>query len=302
MERNPTEDQQSTSSEAGSNSPKPSRLGWSAWKKLREEVLERDGCRCMNCSSEQRLEVHHIVPLSAGGANEPSNLITLCKKCHTKSEGKRVQNDPVALQNTNSYQLLLTPSEARRALQTVEHPLWRAATVLFAYYGIGSGELCNLELNDYNCSDQTIVEHFEIEHTTDPALEVVPGRKNASSRSRSQATTLPLPPEVEQEIIRYLAIRPDSGSDRLFLSTAKNWGEPITRDMLAHSLKDRSGERPQAFINCFKKYSQLDEHLERYLLTGDESSMEDSVNEVSKYTDATQYLFSQYEKQIYSLC
>ncbi|WP_204365619.1 HNH endonuclease [Natronococcus jeotgali] len=83
----------------------------------------------MNCSSEQRLEVHHIVPLSAGGSNERSNLITLCKNCHTKSEGKRIQNEPAALQHTNSSQLLLTPSEARRALETVEHPLWRAATV-----------------------------------------------------------------------------------------------------------------------------------------------------------------------------
>ncbi|WP_083866574.1 HNH endonuclease [Natronococcus occultus] len=207
----------------------------------------------MNCSSEQRLEVHHIVPLSVGGSNELSNLVTLCKECHTKSEGKRIQNEPAALQNTNSYQLLLTPSGARRPLQTVDHPFWRAATVLFVYYGIGSGELCNLELHDYDCSDQAVAEHFEIAHTTNPVLEVVPGRENASSRSRSRATTLPLPPVVERELIRYLTIRPDSGSDRLFLSTAKNWGEPITRDMLAHSLKDRSGERPQAFINCFKK-------------------------------------------------
>lgn len=72
--------------------------------------------------------------------------------------------------------------------------------------------------------------------------------------------------------------------------------------MLAHSLKDRSGERPQAFVNCFKKHSRLAENLERYLLTGDESSLEDSVNESSTYTDTTQYPFSQYKKQIYRLC
>jgi 5-methylcytosine-specific restriction protein A len=28
--------------------------------------------------------VHHILPLSKGGGNETSNLMALCKSCHSK--------------------------------------------------------------------------------------------------------------------------------------------------------------------------------------------------------------------------
>ena len=34
------------------------------------------------------LEVHHIVPRRMNGKNNLGNLITLCKKCHQKTEGK----------------------------------------------------------------------------------------------------------------------------------------------------------------------------------------------------------------------
>jgi len=39
-------------------------------------ICETKGCR--NIGSEP----HHIVPLSRGGTNDPSNLIYLCKSCH----------------------------------------------------------------------------------------------------------------------------------------------------------------------------------------------------------------------------
>lgn len=29
-------------------------------------------------------EVHHIIPLSAGGTHDSNNLMSLCKSCHTK--------------------------------------------------------------------------------------------------------------------------------------------------------------------------------------------------------------------------
>lgn len=56
------------------------------WPELVREVKKRDGYRCRgrNCGSEIGLEVHHIVPLSRGGTNHKTNLITLCEKCHLK--------------------------------------------------------------------------------------------------------------------------------------------------------------------------------------------------------------------------
>jgi len=43
---------------------------------------------CEQCKSEGRLtaaeEVHHILPLADGGTNDESNLMALCKSCHSK--------------------------------------------------------------------------------------------------------------------------------------------------------------------------------------------------------------------------
>lgn len=55
---------------------------------VRKAVILRDGCKCMECGkSNCRLEVHHIKPRRLGGSNTLGNLITLCTKCHQKTEG-----------------------------------------------------------------------------------------------------------------------------------------------------------------------------------------------------------------------
>jgi len=48
----------------------------------RIQVLERDGFECRICSSRDKLEVHHVIPLRVGGSDELGNLITYCSKCH----------------------------------------------------------------------------------------------------------------------------------------------------------------------------------------------------------------------------
>lgn len=55
---------------------------------VRQYILFRDGYKCQNekCKnkdSNQKLHVHHIVFKRCGGTDRPSNLITLCNKCHT---------------------------------------------------------------------------------------------------------------------------------------------------------------------------------------------------------------------------
>lgn len=47
---------------------------------LRRAIRRRDGNRCVidGCDSRNRLQVHHVVPWSRGGATDPSNLITVC--------------------------------------------------------------------------------------------------------------------------------------------------------------------------------------------------------------------------------
>lgn len=57
------------------------------WKITRQVVLTRDDRRCTNCGRAGKLEVHHIVPLSQGGAPyDLDNLRSLCRDCHFDME------------------------------------------------------------------------------------------------------------------------------------------------------------------------------------------------------------------------
>lgn len=66
-----------------------------AWKRIRDSyVLEHPLCE--QCRRSGKLtpaeEVHHIIPLSQGGTNARTNLMSLCKSCHseiTVREGDR---------------------------------------------------------------------------------------------------------------------------------------------------------------------------------------------------------------------
>jgi len=53
------------------------------WAKVRREHLDKEP-DCIACGRSDELEVHHIVPLSAGGDElDPDNLCTLCADpCH----------------------------------------------------------------------------------------------------------------------------------------------------------------------------------------------------------------------------
>ena len=59
---------------------------------IRKAVIIRDNCKCMECGkSNCKLEVHHIKPRRLNGSNTLGNLITLCEKCHQKTENNEMQ-------------------------------------------------------------------------------------------------------------------------------------------------------------------------------------------------------------------
>jgi 5-methylcytosine-specific restriction endonuclease McrA len=58
------------------------RLNPDSYRKVRSDVLRRDGWRCQNCGTSQCLQVHHIRSRSALGDDAAENLITLCAACH----------------------------------------------------------------------------------------------------------------------------------------------------------------------------------------------------------------------------
>ncbi len=61
------------------------------WEDVRLEILKRDKFSCQVCGFQdgkyaEKLEVHHIKPVSQGGkCLDEKNLITLCHECHKKT-------------------------------------------------------------------------------------------------------------------------------------------------------------------------------------------------------------------------
>jgi len=61
------------------------------WVDIREAVLRRDNYKCLECGTHchaAEADVHHVLPRSAGGTDEPSNLVTLCDGCHAAHHPK----------------------------------------------------------------------------------------------------------------------------------------------------------------------------------------------------------------------
>lgn len=53
-------------------------------KRLRFEILRRDGFKCRYCHAvEVLLTVDHVTPISLGGTDHPSNLVACCDDCNT---------------------------------------------------------------------------------------------------------------------------------------------------------------------------------------------------------------------------
>lgn len=45
-------------------------------------ILKAAKAKCAKCGSTEDLDVHHIIDLSRGGTNDPTNLVIVCKACH----------------------------------------------------------------------------------------------------------------------------------------------------------------------------------------------------------------------------
>ena len=58
----------------------PNRLTGGRWRRIRREILNRDGWRCQRCGRPGALEVHHVD--GDPGNNDPDNLQAVCRPCH----------------------------------------------------------------------------------------------------------------------------------------------------------------------------------------------------------------------------
>lgn len=56
---------------------------------VQREVWQRDGGRCVECGTREKLCFDHIVPFSRGGSNTVRNVQLLCEHCNS-SKGNRI--------------------------------------------------------------------------------------------------------------------------------------------------------------------------------------------------------------------
>lgn len=60
-----------------------------AWRPFREDVLQRDGYRCVYClATGVALELDHVIPKSRGGEHSLANLVAACKSCNSSKGTK----------------------------------------------------------------------------------------------------------------------------------------------------------------------------------------------------------------------
>lgn len=75
------------------------------WNRIAEEARKRDKYVCQHCGIAQddcktKLEVHHIIPFrqnTTESSNKLSNLMSLCKSCHTKADHKYRKENQVQM-------------------------------------------------------------------------------------------------------------------------------------------------------------------------------------------------------------
>lgn len=76
----------------------------SGWNRLRLAVLERDGWVCSTCGKALEGDdatVDHVIPKAAGGTDDTSNLVSMCRTCNA-SKGDRPAPVLVRVNWTNS--------------------------------------------------------------------------------------------------------------------------------------------------------------------------------------------------------
>lgn len=92
-------------------------------KRLRYEILRRDGFACRAChAADVPLVVDHVVPVSLGGATEPGNLQALCDPCNSGKGSTGPDADLVAEVDERARQWSRAMSQAALLVHAQDAP------------------------------------------------------------------------------------------------------------------------------------------------------------------------------------
>jgi 5-methylcytosine-specific restriction endonuclease McrA len=96
-----------------------------AYLEIRKEIFLRDHSKCRECGFQNHLQVHHIIPRSKGGSDDPSNLITLCNRCHQSKHGFGKQHNKRARHSKRNRKKKFKNyiKENARRVQAVDYPV-----------------------------------------------------------------------------------------------------------------------------------------------------------------------------------
>lgn len=111
---------------------------------LKFDIWRRDGFRCRYCGKTALeesviLEVDHVVPVAAGGTDEPANLVTACRDCNRGKGDSAASVEPWIFEGWgHAVEWVLEAQQARityeltviaeiRTLRDLESDAWSAA-------------------------------------------------------------------------------------------------------------------------------------------------------------------------------
>ena len=76
-------------------------------RKTRFEIFERDNFTCQYCGAKAphaQLQIDHIFPVSKGGGNEKSNLVTACVECNGGKGANPIEDKTLTLMDLYKLQ------------------------------------------------------------------------------------------------------------------------------------------------------------------------------------------------------
>ncbi|TMS00132.1 HNH endonuclease [Nonomuraea basaltis] len=96
-------------------------------KRLRAEIFRRDNHTCQSCGAtapDVKLEPDHVIPVTLGGSDDPSNLQTLCESCNAGKSATPPDAAVVAQVSEQALRWVAAQSQAAKTmladLQTVK--------------------------------------------------------------------------------------------------------------------------------------------------------------------------------------
>ena len=210
---------------------------------LRRDRLALDDHQCCNCGDTDDLQVHHVVPKSRGGVDELSNLRTLCSGCHSKVHGGQIgyiKNNNQEHGNPEKTRWLPSVQTMQYFVSNVHHPLRKSVIMLMAKTGLGLSEMVSLKKGDLYFRGGGVWGASTVEPPKRPFV-LMPANENRPGLSKRLADTyIPLDRETLDCLKGWLAIRPDSAKDNLFVYTTGDWGEPLTPRALRGQIRDEA--------------------------------------------------------------